>query len=48
MVITVLIMQEEYIQSKPARDAAAKAKMGAEASAESEGPVHLDNEWNIR
>lgn len=48
MVITVLIMQKEYIQSKPARDAAAKAKMEADASAKSEGPVHLDNEWNIR
>nr|CAD1836588.1 unnamed protein product [Ananas comosus var. bracteatus] len=39
--------QKEYIQSKPARDAAAKAKMEADASAKSEGPVHLDNEWNI-
>jgi len=31
---------------KPARDAAAKAKMEAEASAASEGPVHQDKEWN--
>jgi len=36
------------MDSKPARDAAAKAKMEAEASAASEGPVHQDNEWNIR
>uniref|UniRef100_A0A0E0G711 Ubiquitin-like modifier-activating enzyme 5 n=1 Tax=Oryza nivara TaxID=4536 RepID=A0A0E0G711_ORYNI len=34
-------------QSKPARDAAAKAKMEAEASAADECPVHLDNDWNI-
>jgi ubiquitin-like modifier-activating enzyme 5 len=36
------------MESKPARDAAAKAKMEAEASAADEGPIHLDNEWNIR
>jgi hypothetical protein len=36
------------MDSKPARDAAAKVKMEAEASAASECPVHLDNEWNIR
>jgi hypothetical protein len=36
------------MESKPARDAAAKAKMEAEASAENECPVHVDNEWNIR
>lgn len=36
------------MQSKPARDAAAKAKMEAEASAAIEYPVHMDNEWNIR
>jgi ubiquitin-like modifier-activating enzyme 5 len=35
------------MQSKPARDAAAKAKMEAEASAADECPVHLDNDWNI-
>lgn len=36
------------MESKPARDAAAKTKMEAEASAENECPVHLDNEWDIR
>uniref|UniRef100_A0A0D9VG92 Ubiquitin-like modifier-activating enzyme 5 n=1 Tax=Leersia perrieri TaxID=77586 RepID=A0A0D9VG92_9ORYZ len=40
--------QKEYMQLKPARDAAAKAKMEAEASAADECPVHLDNDWNIR
>jgi hypothetical protein len=40
--------QKEYMDSKPARDAAAKAKMEAEASVANECPVHLDNEWNIR
>ena len=35
------------MQSKPARDAAAKVKMEAEASAVIEYPVHMDNEWNI-
>nr|CAB3446665.1 unnamed protein product [Digitaria exilis] len=39
--------QKEYMDSKPARDAAAKAKMEAEASEANECPVHLDNEWNI-
>ncbi|KAM0903682.1 hypothetical protein ACQ4PT_018509 [Festuca glaucescens] len=39
--------QKEYMQSKPARDAAAKAKIEAEASAAIEYPVHIDNEWNI-
>lgn len=39
--------QKEYMESKPARDAAAKTKMEAEASTENECPVHLDNEWNI-
>ncbi|XP_006647275.2 ubiquitin-like modifier-activating enzyme 5 [Oryza brachyantha] len=40
--------QKEYMQSKPARDAAAKAKMEAEAAAVAdECPVHLDNDWNI-
>ncbi|KAF8686230.1 hypothetical protein HU200_043612 [Digitaria exilis] len=38
---------KEYMDSKPARDAAAKAKMEAEASEANECPVHLDNEWNI-
>lgn len=41
-------MQEEYILAKPARDAAAKAKMEAEALSTKEGPLHDDNEWNIR
>ncbi|XP_058088179.1 ubiquitin-like modifier-activating enzyme 5 isoform X2 [Magnolia sinica] len=39
--------QKEYISMKPARDAAAKAKMEAEASSRKEGPLHTDNEWNI-
>ncbi|XP_038986911.1 ubiquitin-like modifier-activating enzyme 5 isoform X2 [Phoenix dactylifera] len=39
--------QKEYIQTKPARDAAAKAKIEVEISAVREGPLHLDNEWNI-
>lgn len=40
--------QKEYLLAKPARDAAAKAKMEAEASSSAEGPLHLDNEWDIR
>ncbi|XP_015882152.3 ubiquitin-like modifier-activating enzyme 5 isoform X1 [Ziziphus jujuba] len=39
--------QKEYLLAKPARDAAAKAKMEAEASSSAEGPLHLDNEWDI-
>ncbi|XVF08701.1 hypothetical protein REPUB_Repub07fG0026100 [Reevesia pubescens] len=40
--------QKEYILAKPARDAAAKAKMEAEASvAATDVPLHVDNEWNI-
>ncbi|XP_015577562.1 ubiquitin-like modifier-activating enzyme 5 [Ricinus communis] len=39
--------QKEYIIAKPARDAAAKAKMEAEASLATEIPLHTDNEWNI-
>lgn len=42
-----VLRQKEYMESKPARDAAAKTKMEAEASTENECPVHLDNEWNI-
>ncbi|CAL9134791.1 unnamed protein product [Musa textilis] len=38
--------QKEYLQTKPARDAAAKGKLEAESS-ENEGPLHMDNEWNI-
>jgi hypothetical protein len=36
------------MKSKHARDAAAKAKIEAEASSLNEEPLHLDNEWNIR
>ena len=42
-------MQKEYMLAKPARDAAAKAKKEAEAAtAVDDGPLHDDNEWNIR
>jgi len=34
--------------AKPARDAAAKAKMEAEVLSIEEVPLHDDNEWNIR
>lgn len=41
--------QREYIRLKPAKDAAAKARVEAEAEAAcaSNIPVHDDNEWNI-
>ncbi|CAK8568123.1 unnamed protein product [Lathyrus sativus] len=39
--------QGEYILAKPARDAAAKAKLEAEGPSIEEGPMHDDNEWNI-
>ncbi|XP_044504129.1 ubiquitin-like modifier-activating enzyme 5 [Mangifera indica] len=39
--------QKEYILAKPARDAAAKAKMEAEALSATECPLHADNEWDI-
>ncbi|CAA6667881.1 unnamed protein product [Spirodela intermedia] len=39
--------QREYILAKPARDAAIKAKVDAEASSKVTGPIHVDNEWNI-
>lgn len=39
--------QREYILAKPARDAAAKAKIEEEASKVTEIPIHDDNEWNI-
>ncbi|KAM6570295.1 hypothetical protein CsatB_018280 [Cannabis sativa] len=39
--------QKEYLILKPARDAAAKAKMEAETSLVVEAPLHLDNEWSI-
>lgn len=42
-----IYVQKEYNISKPARDAAARAKMEAEASSATEGPLHDDNEWNI-
>ncbi|GER28160.1 ubiquitin-like modifier-activating enzyme 5 [Striga asiatica] len=38
--------QKDYILAKPARDAAAKAKMVAEEIIEP-GALHADNEWNI-
>ncbi|KAI5562936.1 hypothetical protein POPTR_015G096300v4 [Populus trichocarpa] len=40
--------QKEYLLVKPARDAAIIAKMEAEALSVPEGPLHTDNEWNIR
>ncbi|XP_021905599.1 ubiquitin-like modifier-activating enzyme 5 [Carica papaya] len=45
--VACLQRQNDYILAKPARDAAAKAKMQAEASTSVEGPLHFDNEWNI-
>ncbi|KAK7302244.1 hypothetical protein RJT34_13129 [Clitoria ternatea] len=45
--VACLKRQEEYILAKPARDAAAKAEMEAEAPSTEEGPLHQDNEWNI-
>jgi ubiquitin-like modifier-activating enzyme 5 len=39
--------QREYIQMKPARDAAAKARVESEAACASSLPVHYDNDWNI-
>ncbi|XP_077250351.1 NAD(P)-binding Rossmann-fold superfamily protein isoform X2 [Tasmannia lanceolata] len=39
--------QKEYILTKPARDAIAKAKMEAETLSQTECSVHTDNEWNI-
>ncbi|KNA09194.1 hypothetical protein SOVF_155830 [Spinacia oleracea] len=39
--------QAEYMLAKPARDAAAKAKLEAEALVVEEIPLHDDNEWNI-
>lgn len=41
-------IQKEYMLAKPARDAAAKAKMETESSLAEEIPLHVDNEWNIR
>ncbi|XP_010475226.1 PREDICTED: ubiquitin-like modifier-activating enzyme 5 isoform X2 [Camelina sativa] len=46
--VACLERQKEYMLAKPERDAAAKAKMEADASiAIDEGPLHDDNEWNI-
>ncbi|GAB2213411.1 hypothetical protein Droror1_Dr00021453 [Drosera rotundifolia] len=39
--------QKEHILAKPAREAAAKAKMEAEALLITESPLHADNEWSI-
>jgi hypothetical protein len=44
----VIAFQREYIQMKPARDAAAKARVESEAACASSLPVHYDNDWNIR
>lgn len=44
----ILIVQKEYLLVKPARDAAIIAKLEAEALSVPEGPLHTDNEWNIR
>lgn len=48
MIELIFVLQKEYLVAKPARDAAAKAKREAEASLAPEGPLHDDNEWNIR
>ncbi|KAL3575455.1 hypothetical protein D5086_023556 [Populus alba] len=40
--------QKEYLLEKPARDAAIRAKMEAEALLVPEGQLHADNEWDIR
>ncbi|BAT75964.1 ubiquitin-like modifier-activating enzyme 5 [Vigna umbellata] len=45
--VACLKRQEEYMLAKPARDAAAKAKMEAEVLSTEEVPLHDDNEWNI-
>ncbi|KAG5106350.1 hypothetical protein JHK82_043320 [Glycine max] len=42
------ILEEEYMLAKPARDAAAKAKMEVEAPSTEEVPLHEEIEWNIR
>ncbi|GMH23445.1 hypothetical protein Nepgr_025288 [Nepenthes gracilis] len=39
--------QKEYIIARPAREAAAKAEMVAEALLFTGGPLHADNEWSI-
>ncbi|KGN64410.1 ubiquitin-like modifier-activating enzyme 5 [Cucumis sativus] len=45
--VACLERQKEFIIAKPARDAAAMAKMEAEALTVEEIPLHADNEWNI-
>ncbi|GMY15120.1 ubiquitin-like modifier-activating enzyme 5 [Fagus crenata] len=47
--VACLERQKEYFVAKPARDAALRAKMEAEAEAllATECPLHDDNEWNI-
>ncbi|EOA40471.1 hypothetical protein CARUB_v10009195mg [Capsella rubella] len=46
--VACLERQKEHMLAKPERDAAAKAKMEADAStAIDEGSLHADNEWNI-
>lgn len=47
MVLYLSPVQKEYLLAKPARDAA-KAKLEAETLPVTEGPLHDDNEWNIR
>ncbi|KAL2932812.1 Ubiquitin-like modifier-activating enzyme 5 [Bienertia sinuspersici] len=39
--------QKEYMLMKPAREAAAKAKLEAESLLVVDTPIHADNEWNI-
>ncbi|CAN8311310.1 unnamed protein product [Cochlearia groenlandica] len=46
--VACLDRQKEYMLAQPARDAATKAKMEAEASTiVDDSPLHDDNEWNI-
>eukprot|EP01018_Ginkgo_biloba_P003495 Gb_10363 [translate_table: standard] len=47
--VACLERQQDYMQIKPAKDAAAKAKAEAEAEAAVafNVPIHDDNEWNI-
>ncbi|KAM3704215.1 hypothetical protein ACJW30_04G161000 [Castanea mollissima] len=45
--VACLERQQEYIVAKPARDAALKAKMEAEALLVPDCPLHADNEWSI-
>ncbi|KAM7273452.1 hypothetical protein ACFE04_028116 [Oxalis oulophora] len=45
--IACLDRQKDYLLVKPARDAAARAKMEADSLIADETPLHTDNEWNI-